>query len=96
MSTHKNIDRVCILGLVLVLVLSALFVNGEALGIRHADRVMGYENQLFDTGKVHTIDIIMDDWDSFIDSCRNEEYSVCSLVIDGEAFKNVARKIVSL
>ena len=26
----------------------------------------------------------------FIDTVENEEYSVCSLVIDGEAFKNVA------
>ena len=90
MSTHKHIDRICIFGLVFALLLSILFVSGSALGIQTAQRVMGYENRLFDTSRVHTIDIVMDDWDSFIASCRNEEYAVCSLIIDGEAYKNVA------
>ena len=90
MSTHKHIDRVCIFGLVFALLLSALFVSGSALGIQPAQQIMGYENRLFDTAKVHTIDIVMDDWDSFLASCRNEEYAVCSLVIDGEVYKNVA------
>ena len=90
MSTHKHIDRICIFGLVFALLLSALFVSGSALGIQPAKKDMGYENRLFDTSRVHTIDIVMEDWDSFISSCRNEEYSVCSMVIDGEAFKNVA------
>ena len=90
MSTSKHIDRICILGLVFALLISTLFVSGKALGIQSAQRVMGYESRLFDTSRVHTIDIVMEDWDSFISSCRNEEYSVCSMVIDGEAFKNVA------
>ncbi len=34
MSTHKNIDRVCILVLVLMLLLTVGFMNGEKLGIR--------------------------------------------------------------
>lgn len=51
---------------------------------------MGYESRLFDRSRVHTIDIVMDDWDSFIETVENEEYSVCSVVIDGEAHKNVA------
>ena len=29
------------------------------------------------------------DWDSFPDTCENEEYSACSVVIDNEAYKNV-------
>lgn len=90
MSTSKHIDRICILGLVFALLISTLFVSGKALGIQSAQRIMGYENRLFDASRVHTIDIVMEDWDSFISSCRNEEYSVCSMVIDGEAFKNVA------
>ena len=90
MSTHKYIDRICIFGLVMALLLSALFVSGSALGIQPAKKVVGYENRLFDTSRVHTIDIVMDDWDSFINSCRNEEYVVCNLIVDGEAYKNVA------
>ena len=34
MSTHKNIDRICILVLVLTLLLTVAFMNGEKLGIR--------------------------------------------------------------
>ena len=73
----------------LSLILTTLFMNGEVLGIRQADRVMGYEQKLFDTSAVHTIDIIMDDWDSFIETCENEEYAACAAVIDGEAYKNI-------
>lgn len=50
---------------------------------------MGYENRLFDISKVHTIDIVMDDWDSFIDTAQSEEYSECAVIIDGESYKNV-------
>lgn len=32
----------------------------------------------------------MDDWDSFIESCEDEAYSACAVVIDGESYKNVA------
>ena len=36
MSTHRNIDRICIVVLVLTLLLTAAFMNGEKLGIRVA------------------------------------------------------------
>lgn len=89
MSTHKHIDKICCVVVVIALLLTILFMNGEALGIQSADKVLGYENRLFDTSKVHTIDIVMDDWDGFIETCENEEYALCSVVIDGEAYKNV-------
>ncbi len=90
MSTHKHFDKICCVVLAAVLLLTVLFMNAECLGIQKTSAVMGYENKLFDTATVHTIDIIMDDWDAFTASCRSEEYSTCSVVIDGEAFKNVA------
>ena len=89
MSTHKHMDKICLVAAILSLILCAVFMNGEALGIQAASKVMGYENRLFDTSKVHTIDIIMDDWDTFLDTAQSEEYSVCSVVIDGEAISNV-------
>ena len=89
MSTHKHIDKICLVAALLAIVLCALFMNGEALGIQAASKVMGYESRLFDTSKVHTIDIVMDDWDSFIETCENEEYAACSVVIDGENYGNV-------
>lgn len=89
MSTHKHIDKICLVAAILSLILCAVFMNGEALGIQAASRAIGYEGRLFDTSEVHTIDIIMDDWDAFLETAQSEEYSVCDLVIDGEAIRNV-------
>ncbi len=90
MSTHKHFDKICCVVLALTLILTMLFVNAEHFGVQKASTVMGYEKTLFDTSKVHTIDIIMDDWDDFSANCKSEEYYNCSVVIDNEAYKNVA------
>ncbi len=90
MSTHKYIDKICCVIVVLSLILTVLFMNAKSFGVGETSRVKGYEARLFDTSTVHTIDIVMDDWDSFIDTCTNEEYALCSVVIDNEAYKNVA------
>ena len=90
MATHKHIDRICIVVTVLGLLLTVLFMNGGALGIHTASRSMGYGETLFDTSRVHTVDIVIDDWDAFIETCESETYSACTVVIDNEAVKNVA------
>ena len=90
MSTHKHFDKLCCVVLALTLIISILFVNAEHFGVQKASTVMGYEKTLFDTSKVHTINIIMDDWDDFTANCKSEEYYSCSVVIDNEAYKNVA------
>ncbi len=90
MSTHKYIGRVCWAALALVLAVTALLLGGEALGIQAASPAAGYEARLFDASRVHTIDIMMDDWEGFLAECENEEYQLCSLVIDGEPCKNAA------
>lgn len=89
MSTDKNIDRICIIALALCIIISAVFSGGNVFGITRAEKVMGYESKLFDTSKVHTVDIEMEDWDSFIETAENEEYSICNITIDGETIKNV-------
>lgn len=90
MATHKNFDKVCCVVLALCLALTALFMNGESLGLQAAARELGYESRLFDTASVHTIDIVMEDWEGFLETSQREEYSLCSLVIDGETYENVA------
>lgn len=90
MSTHKHIDKICCVAMAMALVLSLLFMNGSSIGIQAASTVMGYEDKLFDTSKIHTLDILMEDWEGFLDNFRSEEYYECNVVIDGEAFKNVA------
>ena len=89
MSTHKWIDRVCVLAVVVAMLITVLFMNGEALGIQAAATVMGYEDRLFDNSKVHTIDIRIDDWDAFLSTAQSEVYSVCDVIIDGEPINNV-------
>ncbi len=89
MSAHKNIDRICAAVTALTIVVALIFCSGSLFDIKSSARVIGYENRLFDRSKVHTIDIVMNDWDSFIENAESEKYSACNLVIDGEAVKNV-------
>ena len=87
MAAHKKIDRICCAVLILSLIVTILFMNGEALGLQASAATLGYETRLFDTTRVHTIDIVMDDWDTFIEGCEDEEYEPCAVVIDGESYK---------
>lgn len=86
MSTSSNLDRICVAALALAVLIAALAFCAPALGYEAASggAVLGYEERLFDTSVVHTIDIVMDDWEGFIAGCEVEEYVLCDLVIDGE------------
>lgn len=89
MTTSRHIDRICIAIVSAAVLLTVLFMNGSALGIQSVDRTLGYEDRIFDTSRVHSIDIVMDDWESFIETCENEEYSSCTVVINGEKYANI-------
>ncbi len=90
MLTHKRIDLICCVVLLFTLILTACFVNGEKFGLQTAENnTSEYENLLFDTSSVHTINIVMDDWDAFLETCENEEYNECTVEIDGESFYHV-------
>ena len=86
MSTSSNLDRICVASLAFAVLIAALAFCAPALGYEAASGgvVFGYEERLFDTSVVHTIDIVMDDWEGFIAGCEDEEYVLCDLVIDGE------------
>lgn len=90
MSTSKHIDKICCIILAVALILTIVFMNSGSLGIQTVNAAVGYASRLFNTSTVHTIDIVMDDWDSFIENCTDEEYVACTVVIDGEAYRNVA------
>lgn len=93
MLKSKHIDRICIVIMILTLLATVLFMNGERLGLVPASTVPGYETRLFDKSRVHTVDIVMDDWQNFLDTALDEKYSPCTLVIDGEAFANVGLRV---
>lgn len=92
MLKNRHIDKICVVVMVISLLVVVLFMNGEALGITPASTAPGYETRLFDKSKVHTIDIVIDDWDGFL-SRADEEYSSCTIVIDGESFSNVGLRV---
>ena len=89
MSGSKHFDKIAWTVTAIILVVTILFMNGGVLGLEAMTHTMGYENRLFDNTKVHTIDIVMDDWDEFIANATSEEYYTAAMVIDGEAYKNV-------
>jgi len=89
MSGSRYFDKIAWIITSLILVVTILIMNGGALGLQTMTYTMGYENRLFDNTKVHKIDIVMNDWDEFIDNATTEEYYVASVVVDGEAYKNV-------
>ncbi len=90
MSTSKHFNRICAVVMVLCLAVTLILCFPDAVGIQAASKTLGYESRLFDTSYVHSIDIVTDDWDSFIENCESEEYSSCAVVIDGESYKNIA------
>lgn len=87
MSGSKHFDRIAWIVTAITLVITVLFMNGAALGIEVIATTMGYENRLFDNTKVHTIEIVMNDWDDMIDNAASEEYYTANVVIDGESYK---------
>lgn len=88
----KKLNRLewgLIAALVLALAVVLLLPGGEdsAPGDGIA---MDYE-ELFDTDRVHTLDIQVEDgaWEDFIATATNKEYISCTVVIDGDVCKNV-------
>ncbi|NMA00861.1 MAG: spore coat protein CotH, partial [Clostridiaceae bacterium] len=68
MLKHKSIDRICIVVIVVALVVTLLFMNGESIGLVPASKNPEYVTRLFDKTKVHTVDILIDDWDGFLET----------------------------
>jgi len=89
MSTHKHVNLVAVVAMCLAVALTVFCICGTSLGVIVTAHAMGYESRLFDTERVHTVDIVMDDWDEFISTCQSEEYSPCTVVIDGEKYANI-------
>ena len=89
MLKRKGIDRVCCVVLALTLLLAGVYTGAAASGLIQGRGTTGYAQRLFDTSYVHTLDIVIDDWDAFLATSAAEEYTACTLVIDGEKFGSV-------
>lgn len=77
------IDRICTGAAALAALLAILLMFGEPLGLPKASASPGYASRLFDSSRVHTIDLQIDDWGAFVENAGKEEYVPCTVEIDG-------------
>ena len=86
---ERKMDRVGIAAVILALLITAALFMWELIGLEPASGAPGYVQRLFDSSRVHSVEITIDDWQSFIASASEETYSPCMITIDGETFNNV-------
>lgn len=89
MLKHRYIDRICIAAALAAAVLTILFMYGEKFGITRASANPGYVDRLFDSQRVHTVDIQVENWEEFLEQAEAEAYVPCTVVIDQETFRQV-------
>lgn len=88
MIRHRLVDRICLAGLVVALMITA--VLSVWVSVQEENGVaMAYETRLFDDTRVHTIDITIDDWGALIKEAQEERYVPCTMTIDDEVFRQV-------
>ena len=90
MLRSRNFGRFCAIVTALSFLLTGAFVYALQSGLIEKASAEGYSKRLFEPSRVHSIDIVMDDWDGFIENCTDEEYVSCTVLIDGEKYSNVA------
>lgn len=87
MKKHHNTDILIISGVLAVLTILMLCVH--VFGLIPPSSGEDYTTLLFDSTKVHTIDIQIGDWQGFLDTAPEEKYTPVTVVIDGERFDRV-------
>ena len=85
-------NRIRIMGIgaaVLVLLIILLLISGIGAAPDLQAALLGYEERIFKTDRIHRVDIYMDDWEGFLETCVDEKYTSCTVVINEEQFDNV-------
>lgn len=90
MLRSRNFGRFCAIVTALSFLLTGAFVYASQSGLIEKASAEGYSKRLFEPSRVHSIDIVMDDWNGFIENSTDEEYVSCTVLIDGEKYSNVA------
>ena len=88
MIRHRLVDQICLAGLVVALMITALLSMWASVQEENGV-AMAYETRLFDDTRVHTIDITIDDWGALIEEAQEERYVPCTMTIDDEVFRQV-------
>mgnify|MGYP000044836983 FL=1 len=89
MLGSRFIDAVCIAALACAILLTGGLYAAGGAGIITPARDDDYLDLLFQQNRVHSIDIQIDDWDTFLATATTESYSRCDVAIDGETFTRV-------
>ena len=89
MIRNRHIDVICIFALVLATGAACLLAWAGSVGVIAPARPNTYLDLLFDDSRVHTVNIEVEDWDAFIASAPEEEYTQADVVIDGERLTGV-------
>ncbi|MDM8274213.1 CotH kinase family protein [Enorma phocaeensis] len=89
MLGKRSIDAACVAAILVAVLLTSAFAWAGSLGLIEADRDDAYLDLLFESGRVHHIDIQIDDWDAFLASAPAEVYTPCSVAVDGEELSDV-------
>ena len=86
---NNRISRIIIAVALLGCAVTALFFADSISALLPTANQPQYTQKLFDDSRVHTVDIIADNWPAFIEDAPLEEYINADLIIDGEKFENV-------
>ncbi len=89
MAEHRWFDNIALAAFGLAAILSLALWAAARWASPGRLEEPAYANRLFDPDQVHTVDIQMRDWQGFLEEAGEEEYSPCTLVIDGETFRQV-------
>lgn len=91
MVKHRFTSVLCVIIVIFMLLVTVVFSAGGYLGIEAVHVEPAYVARLFDTARVHTLDIVAEStsWDNMIANATAEEYIACNVVIDGDSVKNV-------
>ena len=84
---HNNKRFLCTASLFLLLIV--LLISGGEPEPSGAGSPPAYASRLFDSSRVHTINIQMNDWGTFVQNASKEEYVSCTVEIDGETFSHI-------
>ncbi len=91
-NKHITVISLLLVSLVLGLCIAGMYYSMELSALMGgAAYEMEYEDELFDTSEIISIDIKMnsDKWQEMLDNAMAEEYYECDVIINGTTFKQV-------
>ena len=93
MITSDHIGKVVLAAVIAALLLLSMFVFGEQIGLVGVTAQPAYVGRLFDDSRVQRIDILLDDWPSFLAEAEKEQYREATFVINGERISHVGVRL---